>query len=132
MHTCTSAHPCDNPNHNHCAIYAYIPPADPLPSDGPGNPIPGDEDYEDRANLVDDLANVLTLVEREYVGRLSIRHEIRRVLDRYADEELVRIEQLNADRQLITGMVRDAFGISLDIRAAIREDSQAVDLVCGF
>ena len=42
-------------------------------------------------SLVDDLANVLTLVDRVFVGPLDVRREIARVLARYADEELVDI-----------------------------------------
>ena len=44
---------------------------------------PGQPPYVD---IVTDLANVLTLVDRIFVGPIDVRCEIKRVLGRYADE----------------------------------------------
>ena len=54
------------------------------------------------------------------------------MLGRYADEELIRVEQLTADRLIVASMVRDSWGVPLSLRADCLEDSQAIDLVCGF
>lgn len=46
--------------------------------------------------------------------------------------EYSRAEQLNADRAIVAGIVRDSWGIPLSLRADCLENSRAIDLVCGF
>lgn len=78
--------------------------------------------------LTDDLANVLVLVQRVFVGPCAIRDEIARVLDRYAEAEHIRMEQLNADRAVIVVreiITHDQWGIPLSLRADILEDSRS-------
>ena len=86
------------------------------PTEGGPNP----DDDRRRVPLVNDFANVMTIVERGFVGPIEVRAEIARVLSRYADEELIRIDQLTADREFIAGMVRDAFQASARVEYAER------------
>ena len=46
--------------------------------------------------------------------------------------EYAACEQLTADRAIVAGIVRDAWGVPLALRADCLEDSRAIDLVCGF
>ena len=62
--------------------------------------------------IEDDLANVLTIVQRIFTGPRDVRDQIDRVLARYTDEQLIDFEQLTADRLFITGMVRDGLAMS--------------------
>lgn len=41
-------------------------------------------------------------------------------------------EQLNADRAIVTGIVRDAFGISLELRQDIRRTTEAREEYAPF
>ena len=118
-------------------VSAYVtdPPPDipdEYPDPTPGGPEPPEWSRCERPSLTTDLANVLTLVDRVFVGQSAVRCEIKRVLGRYVDEELIRVEQLTADRLIVASMVRDAWGIPFSLRADCLEDSQAIDLVCGF
>ena len=107
---------------------ALDPPAD----DGPPLVLVEAPDETPPESLLTDLANVLTLVDRVFVGQADVRREIARVLDRYADEELIRWEQLTADRAIVAGIVRDSWGVPLALRADCLEMSRDIDLACGF
>ena len=105
---------------------------DPPADDGPPLVLVEAPDETPPESLLTDLANVLTLVDRVFVGQVDVRREIARVLDRYADEELIRCEQLTADRTIVAGIVRDSWGVPLALRADCLEMSRDVDLACGF
>lgn len=85
--------------------------------------------------IEDDLANVLTIVQRIFTGPRDVRDQIDRVLARYTDEQLIDFEQLTADRAIVAGMVRadvDQWGVTVATRERCAALALAIDPALGF
>lgn len=67
--------------------------------------IPAFDDAVPLPPLTTDLANVLALLQRVYVGQPSVRAEIDRVLTRYAEREYERMDELTRARASVVAQM---------------------------